>query len=392
MAPAAPPEPEENPYVLLDVSQEATDAEIRTAYRTRSLKVHPDRNRNDPNAAQKFHALTVASTLLLDPLRRLALDAQLRLAAAKKARFATYDSKRKALVTELEEREREFKKARIEREKEKAAREGDNDRIKEAGRRLREERERQREELARAKVEEARIDAEEEALDTNAPPPLGPYDTTVRVKFVLSAFPSLNTASALSSHLRRFGEIDDGAVVLSIKPKKASKKKKTLVQDKGGDDAGQGEGDKVVNAVVPFAQISSAFGAISSNVALKEQGIEVSWAGGAEPPILGWLRDRGELGGKPKSDIPASTSSNGAAGTVHGVPEQPHTKDAENGAKFSTFPSTFPAAPPPEPPKAEARPTSSMDFESLTLLRLREAERARLEREILEAEARGEEI
>ncbi|KAF9225755.1 DnaJ-domain-containing protein [Gyrodon lividus] len=390
MAPAAPPEPEENPYGLLDISQEATDAEIRTAYRTRSLKVHPDRNRNDPNAAQKFHALTVASALLLDPLRRLALDAQLRLAAAKKARFATYDNKRKALVTELEEREREFKKGRLEKEKEKAAREGENDRVKDAGRRMREERERQREELARAKLEEARIDAEEEAPDANAPPPLGPYDTTMRVKFVLSAFPSLNTASALASHLRRFGEIDEGAVVLSIKSKKVSKKKKTRVQDKVADEDGEGEGEKVVNAVVPFAQISSAFGAISSSPALKERGMEVSWAGGSEPPILGWLRDRGELGGKPKNTTTAPTPSNGASGRAQKTDEQLKTTDAANGAKFSTFPSTFPAAPPFEPPETKA--TSGMDFESITLLRLREAERARLEREILEAEARGEEV
>lgn len=49
-------------------------------------------------------------------------------------------------------------------------------------------------------------------------------------------------------------------------------------------------------------------------------------------------------------------------------------------------PSTFPASPPQEPVK----PIDTLDFESLTLLRLREAERARLEREILEAEARGD--
>ncbi|KIJ12153.1 hypothetical protein PAXINDRAFT_14927 [Paxillus involutus ATCC 200175] len=385
MAPAAPPEPEENPYKLLDISQEATDAEIRTAYRTRSLKVHPDRNRNDPNAAQKFYALTTASTLLLDPLRRLALDAQLRLAEAKKARFASYDTKRKALVTELEEREREFKKARQEKAKENAAREGENDRVKEAGRRMREERERQREELARAKLEEARIDAEEEATDANAPPPLGPYDTTIRVKFTLSAFPSLSTASALASHLRRFGEIDEGAVVLSIKPKKPSKKKKAQLQDKGADEEGKGEGEKLVNAVVPFAQISSTFGAISSGPTLKEQGMEVSWVGGSEPPILGWLRDRGELGGRPQSTNPASTSSNNAPGEAQ-------TTNVANGVKFSTFPSTFPSIPSFEPLPPAAKATSAMDFESITLLRLREAERARLEREILEAEARGEEV
>ena len=34
---------EVNPYVLLEVKVESTEQEIRTAYRQRSLKVHPDR-------------------------------------------------------------------------------------------------------------------------------------------------------------------------------------------------------------------------------------------------------------------------------------------------------------------------------------------------------------
>lgn len=97
--------------------------------------------------------------MLLDPLKRLALDARLRLAAAKKTRFAAYDNKRKVLVTELEERERAFKKSRLEQEKQKFAKEGENDRIKEAGRRMREERERRLEELARAKAGGVRTEA-----------------------------------------------------------------------------------------------------------------------------------------------------------------------------------------------------------------------------------------
>ncbi|OJA08846.1 hypothetical protein AZE42_09762 [Rhizopogon vesiculosus] len=71
---------------------------------------------------QKFHALTTASTILLDSLRCLALDAQLRLQAAKKQHFAAFDNKHKTMVTDLEEREREFKRSRMASEQEKVAR------------------------------------------------------------------------------------------------------------------------------------------------------------------------------------------------------------------------------------------------------------------------------
>lgn len=38
-------DPEINPYELFGLSTEATDQDIRTAYRKLSLKVHPDRVR-----------------------------------------------------------------------------------------------------------------------------------------------------------------------------------------------------------------------------------------------------------------------------------------------------------------------------------------------------------
>ena len=60
MAPAAPTESEENPYEPLGVSQEATDAEIRTAYHTRSLKVHPDRVRPSRPAVFQLFSHTVS--------------------------------------------------------------------------------------------------------------------------------------------------------------------------------------------------------------------------------------------------------------------------------------------------------------------------------------------
>ncbi|KAJ8582230.1 DnaJ-domain-containing protein [Rhizopogon salebrosus TDB-379] len=351
-----PEEPAQNPYELLGISQAATEAEIRTAYRTRSLKVHPDRNRNDPNAAQKFHALTTASTLLLDPLRRLALDAQFRLQAAKKQRFAAYDNKRKTMVTELEEREQEFKRARMAKQQDKAAREGENDRIREEGRRLREQREK---ELELRALERESEPEETNGEDTLTPPPLGDLDTTIRVKYSLSSHSTLSTALTLAAHLRRYGEIDDEAVVMSQKVRKPKKKPKK--------SKGQTVGETIVTALMPFNQLGAAFGVVSSAASLKEQGMDVAWAGVSEPPILSWLRDRGELGG-----------------TASQRPKSPQTKTAPGGT-FSSFPSSFPsfdAAPPQPPPVA----TVGMDYESLTLLRMREAERARLEKEILEAE------
>ena len=154
-----------------------------------------------------------------------------------------------------------------EQEKQKRAR-GD-DRIKEAGRCMKEERERRLEELARTKAQEVRPKVDEDASEENAPPPLGSYDTTIRVKFTFSAFPSLNAASTRASHLGRFGEIDEGAVVLSVWPKKAGKKKRST--EKGEDNGAQGEED-----VVPFSQIGAAFGVVSSGPTLKVQGMEVS--------------------------------------------------------------------------------------------------------------------
>ncbi|KAG1802240.1 uncharacterized protein HD556DRAFT_1336026 [Suillus plorans] len=354
MPPKTPEDPEQNPYDLLEISQEATEAEIRTAYRTRSLKVHPDRNRNDPNAAQKFHALTTASTLLLDPLRRLALDAQLRLQAAKKQRFASYDNKRKAMVSELEEREKEFKKARMAKEQERTVRESENMRIREEGRRMREQREKELElqelerQCARTKPES---NVEEESL---APPPPSDLDTTILIKYALSSYPALSTASALTAHLQRYGEIDEGTVVMSQKAKK-SKKSKGVV-----------DGEMIVTALVPFNQLGAAFAVVSSAESLKERGMDVAWAGGSEPPILGWLRERGELGGP-------------AVNRTEPLP----TKPTPEGTTFGSFPSSFPDVAPPPPPAAKA----GIDYESLTLLRMREAERARLEKEILEAEA-----
>lgn len=49
-----------NPYTVLGVSENATDDEIRAAYRRLAKKYHPDLNPNDPSAASKMNDVNVA--------------------------------------------------------------------------------------------------------------------------------------------------------------------------------------------------------------------------------------------------------------------------------------------------------------------------------------------
>jgi molecular chaperone DnaJ len=60
-------------YVLLGVSREATEAEIKKAYRKLAMEYHPDRNPS-PQAEGRFKEITEAYEVLRDPQKRAAYD------------------------------------------------------------------------------------------------------------------------------------------------------------------------------------------------------------------------------------------------------------------------------------------------------------------------------
>ena len=43
-----------NPYKILGISQTATEDQVKKAFKKRTLKYHPDRNSQDPNASEKY--------------------------------------------------------------------------------------------------------------------------------------------------------------------------------------------------------------------------------------------------------------------------------------------------------------------------------------------------
>jgi molecular chaperone DnaJ len=61
-------------YEVLGVGRQASDEEIKKAYRKLAVKLHPDKNAGDKTAEEKFKELGEAYEALSDPQRRAAYD------------------------------------------------------------------------------------------------------------------------------------------------------------------------------------------------------------------------------------------------------------------------------------------------------------------------------
>jgi molecular chaperone DnaJ len=61
-------------YDLLGVARDASEEEIKKAYRQQALKFHPDRNPGDPEAESKFKQAAEAYEILRDPQKRARYD------------------------------------------------------------------------------------------------------------------------------------------------------------------------------------------------------------------------------------------------------------------------------------------------------------------------------
>eukprot|EP00947_MAST-08B_sp_MAST-8B-sp1_P003260 g3260.t1 len=95
-------------YEVLGVELGVTAKDLTSAYRKLARKLHPDKNKDNPNAAEVFDRLKKSYDFLAaDDDKRAAFDRRVRARREQKARDAKLEGKRRSMKESLEARERE---------------------------------------------------------------------------------------------------------------------------------------------------------------------------------------------------------------------------------------------------------------------------------------------
>ncbi|XP_059769597.1 dnaJ homolog subfamily C member 17 isoform X3 [Balaenoptera ricei] len=146
-------------YALLGIEEEATDKEMKKAYRQKALSCHPDKNPDNPRAAELFHQLSQALEVLTDAAARAAYDKVRKARKQAAERTQKLDERRKKVKLDLEARERQAQAHGSDEEEEEESRSTGT--LEQEIRRLREEGSRQLEEQQRVIQEQIRQEREQ---------------------------------------------------------------------------------------------------------------------------------------------------------------------------------------------------------------------------------------
>lgn len=198
-----------NLYELLGVSIEADQADIRKAYRKRALVCHPDKNPDNPQAAERFHELSKALEILTDATARAAYDKVLRAKKAAELRTKQLDSKRQKLKEELEERERAALQKLHSAQPYSTVRKSDEEILQEQVDRLRREGSKLLEEEQQAMREQLKRNYNEQKQQQQTPK----FDSTqhrIKIKWKADKADPSNggyTHDQLLQYLKKYGEV-----------------------------------------------------------------------------------------------------------------------------------------------------------------------------------------
>ncbi|RPA83568.1 DnaJ-domain-containing protein [Ascobolus immersus RN42] len=354
-------------YQLLGVESgdALSESVLRKAFRKASLLVHPDKNPS-PDAAEKFHLLTIAYDVLSDPTIRTAYDKARNARKAKVERVRVYDAKRRKLQEELEAREGAYSAQKKEEQEAEADFQRELARLKAESANLRKKRE---EALRKAQEEEEKEGEvlEVQVRETKAPVSrFTEIDRTVKIKWRNKGSGKDMDSEELQSKFRKYGKIAHCIAVKEGKPTADGKEKKFRT------------------GLVVFESIVGAHGAVTDGMELKDSTFkdlkEVKWAGEAPPEI-----PREALA---RTSPPASTASATTRNKFSFSQRVGSGTEASTGARskkppsFGSFKGTASSG--------TSTPTLGTDYENITLMRLREAEKRKLEEEIRKRDEEAE--
>ncbi|PUU74933.1 hypothetical protein B9Z19DRAFT_1116680 [Tuber borchii] len=350
-----------------------TPALLRKLYREAALKWHPDKN-SSPEAVELFRLLPIARDVLSDPATRVAYDNARNARLARKRRNEAFDVNRKRMQEELESREREAKRARTGGEDAEAQRSQLLEKLRAEGAALI----RKYEEAAGEEEEKEDNfmvdgDGEKEGGESNGKSRFSEIDRTLRVRWKRKGNQHIDEQH-LCSVFSKYGAIQYCVVPL-IKP---------------------GKEKKLKSALIVFTSIVAAHTAIHDTLDLAFK--DLVWASGKEPDISHHHHPfpgpptssspkpkRQSPEDSPKSSTPATTTT----ATTRDPKLNREASAAEEGEarvpSFASFTGT-----PRRSLFNKSAIAQSPNYESITLMRMRAAEKAKIEARIREEEE-GEE-
>ncbi|KAF2663101.1 DnaJ-domain-containing protein [Microthyrium microscopicum] len=333
----------------------STDKEISRAYRRAALKHHPDKNKDDPNAVTKFHALQIAYDVLSDPAARTLHDQVRAAREARKLQTSKLDGRRKQLVEDLLRREgvkrkRDDEGDAMERELKRLAEDGRRRRMELDEKRRREADEEIREEQARA--QDRAQEAEKVASTPRGGSSVPEISRTVKIRWKRHG-PGLDMDKEKLQHLfGRFGTVDSAAILKDRKMRLVEGEKKQLI----------GTG------IVVFKSIVGAHAAVADWKKLGPDWEDIfesaEWAG-KEPDLS-----------TAQVDSPSTPSSQKFSKSSPFTTPAQVSKQEPGLRKVPSFASF-----------QSGRSPSSPSLEEVTLIRLKNAEKKRLEDKIRREEA-----